>query len=147
MVESLSLQLVFASSSLHEQMTAYLTRALTRDGFVSVTPPMLNFLSILECGVNYASDIARNLGVSRQMVAKTLKELCHLGYLEQIDGKGRQKMIRFTEQGEHLISAARQYLVQLDEVIGQTLGDDALAGMIDAMQTVNGLAQAQAQET
>ena len=117
MVESQSLQLIQSASQLNDMMTKYLSQHLIEKGYASITPSLLSFLSILECGVNYGSEIARNLGVTRQMVAKTVKELCRLGYLEQVDGVGKQKEIHFTEAGEYLMSDARLLLSEVDEVL------------------------------
>ena len=117
LVESQSLQLIQSASRLNDVITKYLSQRLAEKGYASLTPSLLSFLSILECGVNYGSEIARNLGVTRQMVAKTVKELCHLGYLEQIDSAGKQKEILFTETGEYLMSDARQLLAEVDEIL------------------------------
>lgn len=117
MVESQSLQLIQSAQKLNDVITQYLSQRLVEKGYESLTPSLLSFLSILECGVNYGSEIARNLDVTRQMVAKTVKQLCQLGYLEQIGGTGKQKEIHFTVTGEYLISDARQLLVELDEIL------------------------------
>ena len=117
MLESQSLQLIQSAQRLNDVMTQYISQRLVEKGYVSITPSLLSFLSVLECGVNYASEIARNLDVTRQMVAKTVKQLCQSGYLEQIDGTGKQKQIRFTETGEYLMSDARQLLAELDEIL------------------------------
>lgn len=117
LVESQSLLLIQSASRLNDVITKYLSQRLVEKGHTSLTPSLLSFLSILECGVNYGSEIARNLGVTRQMVAKTVKELCHLGYLEQIDSAGKQKEIHFTETGEYLMSDARQLLAEVDEIL------------------------------
>ena len=114
MVESLSLQLVFSAASLHGQITQMLVEHLQAKGFDAVTASSLNFLGTLECGVNYGSEIARRTGVSRQMVAKTVKEMCRVGYLEQKDGKGKQKEILFTQHGENLMAEARKFLFKMD---------------------------------
>lgn len=117
LVESQSLQLIQSSQKLNDVVTNYLARRLIEKGYASLTPSLLSFLSILECGVNYGSEIARNLDVTRQMVAKTVKQLCQLGYLEQLDGVGKQKEIHFTETGEYLMSDARQLLAEMDEIL------------------------------
>lgn len=116
-MESQSLKLIQSASRLNDVITKYLSERLVEKGYTSLTPSLLSFLSILECGVNYGSEIARNLGVTRQMVAKTVKELCRLGYLEQIDSAGKQKEIHFTENGEYLMSDARQLLSEVDEIL------------------------------
>jgi DNA-binding MarR family transcriptional regulator len=121
LVESQSLQVIQSASKLNDVITTYLSKGLIKKGYSTLTPSLLSFLSILECGVNYGSEIARNIGVTRQMVAKTVKELCRLGYLEQKDSTGKQKEIRFTETGEYLMSDARQLLSEVDEIIFKNL--------------------------
>ncbi|MEP0354882.1 MarR family transcriptional regulator [Paraglaciecola sp.] len=117
LVDSQSLQLIQSASRLNDVMTKYIYQRLVEKGYGSLTPSLLSFLSILECGVNYGSEIARNLDVTRQMVAKTVKELCQLGFLEQKQGAGKQKEILFTEMGEKLMSDARQLLAELDDML------------------------------
>jgi len=121
MVESQSLQLVLAAAQVHEKISIYLSESLKKKGYKFASPSILNFLSTLECGVNYGSEIARNLGVSRQMVAKTVKELCNANYLEQLEGQGKQKQIIFTKTGELLMSDARQLLSGLDSVLNKEM--------------------------
>ncbi len=88
MTDSQSLQLVFTTAQVAEKITSHVACKLNQMGYDNITPSLLNFLSTMECGVNYGSEIARNLGVSRQMVAKTVKELCADGYLVQGDSVG-----------------------------------------------------------
>lgn len=57
------------------------------------------------------------------MVAKTVKELCKLGYLIQQTGEGKQKKILFTPKGEQLMSDARQLLAYLDDVLYEQVPD------------------------
>lgn len=136
LVESQSLQLIQSASRLNDVITRYLSRRLGEKGYASLTPSLLSFLSILECGVNYGSEIARNLGVSRQMVAKTVKELCHLGYLEQKDSIGKQKEIHFTETGEYLMSDARQLLAEVDEVLFKDVDAKTPSAIIRELNTM-----------
>jgi DNA-binding MarR family transcriptional regulator len=125
MEDSRSLKLLCAAAAMHDRLTAYVAAQLQLQGFDGVSPAMLTFLSALDCGTNYGSEIARRLKVSRQMVAKTVKELCTVGYLEQIEGAGKQKRILFTEQGEQLMAAARSLLADLDQILSDRLGDAA----------------------
>jgi DNA-binding MarR family transcriptional regulator len=133
MVDSRSLQLAALSAAVRDRVVRWVADGLRVDGFHDVPPSTLEFLDALDCGVNVASDIARTLGVSRQMVAKTVKELCQLDYLAQLEGKGRQKRIVFTPQGEMLMARVRQRLRELDTVIDAQIGsrrlDEALASL------------------
>ncbi|MEM9507779.1 MAG: MarR family transcriptional regulator [Cyanobacteria bacterium P01_E01_bin.35] len=136
MVESQSLQLFFGAAKMNEQISLYLSNALKEKGYRSITPCILNFLSTLECGVNYGSEIARTLGISRQMVAKNVKELCSKGYLEQVASKGKQKQILFTELGEHLMSDSRQLLAELDEILCKTVCHTILEETIEKLKNI-----------
>lgn len=117
MVESQALRVIQATAQLNRSIIDYVSAELIKKGYESISPSLLSFLSVLDCGVNYASEIARTLGVTRQMVGKTVKELNRLGYLEQLDGPGKQRKIVFTLRGEQLISAARQILFELDNIL------------------------------
>lgn len=136
MVDSLTLQLTQNATKLNDVLVKYLSKRLVDKGYTSITPSLLSFLSVLECGVNYGSEIARNLGVTRQMVAKTVKELCALAYLEQIAGIGKQKEICFTKTGELLMSDARQILAEIDGVLFSHLSDDKIANIISDLNTI-----------
>jgi len=126
MIDSQALRLVLGAARVQEITSSYLSKSLKKMGYEMTTPSVLNFLSTLECGVNYGSEIARNLGVSRQMVAKTVKALCLSGYLEQLDGVGKQKQICFTAMGEQMMSDARQLLADIDVTLMDQLGPDAI---------------------
>lgn len=139
MVDSQSLSLILAAGKLHEQMARYLSSGLRKQGYDSASASVLNFLSTLECGVNTGSEIARKLGVSRQMVAKTVKSLCQVGYLIQVDGSGRQKHILFTERGEHLMSDARQLLADLDLRLAEVIEAAPLQESITQMTSIEAL--------
>ncbi len=139
MVESHSLPLVLAAAQVHEKITLYLSESLKKKGYKFISPSMLNFLSTLECGINYGSEIARTLGVSRQMVAKTVKELCKANYLEQREGLGRQKEIVFTEVGELLMSDARQLLSGVDKVLDKEMGENKLKALTTDLESLQKL--------
>ena len=135
MVDSWTLKLVQNASKLHDLTTRRLCSELMEKGYV-ITPASLSFLGTLECGVNYASEIARKLGVSRQMVAKTVKELCNKGYLEQIEGVGKQKEILFTKLGESLISDSRKILADIDATLVNKLKKGSIETTLKTMELV-----------
>ena len=136
MADSQSLGLVFSAAAVHDRITEYVVQRLEALGYKDVSPSTLNFLSALDCGVNSGSDIARRLKVSRQMVAKTVKELSHLGYLEQVPGKGKQKQIVFTAAGEQLMSEVRAILAQLDGLLHEQVGKQALREAIATLDAI-----------
>lgn len=136
MVDSKALQLVLGASQVSELITGHLSKSLQKMGYKAATPATLSFLSMLECGVNYGSELARKLGVSRQMVAKTVKELCFAGYLEQVDGTGKQKEILFTATGELLMSDARKLLADMDKTLSKQLGDKPFANTVNNLANI-----------
>lgn len=136
MVESQALQLVLAAGRVSDAMTSYLSKKLKKMGYERVSPAMLNFLSKLECGVNYGSELARNIGVSRQMVAKTVKELCLAGYLDQAEGVGKQKEILFTKNGEQLMADARKLLADLDILLIEQMTDKSITDTVVSLSQI-----------
>jgi len=139
MVESQALKLVLGAGQVNDLVSRYLSKNLKKKGYKFASPSALNFLSTLECGVNYASEIARSLGVSRQMVAKTVKDLCLAGYLEQIDGIGKQKKIIFTTTGELLMSDARKLLVDIDKILIEKLGQNTISSTVTNLNRIQTL--------
>ncbi len=136
MRDSMTLQLVMTAGALQESISKLLLQELSASGYPAMTSSRLAFLSTLECGVNYASDVARNLGVSRQMVAKTVKELSALGYLEQNPANGKQKTIEFTQQGEDLIAACRDIMAEVDEKITRRRPPQAIKEIADSLNHI-----------
>ena len=130
MVESQTLKLVLAASSVTEQISHYLSQALQNMGYEGASTSVLQFLSALDCGINYGSEIARSLKVSRQMVAKTVKQLSALGYLQQMEGQGKQKQIVFTQRGEYLMADSRKLLAELDDKMANVMDEKAWALML-----------------
>ena len=139
MVDSDALKLVLGAAQVHDLTARYLARCLSDKGYSAVTPSMLSFLSVLDCGVNYASEIARSLGVSRQMVAKTVKELCRHCYLQQVQGTGKQKKILFTATGELLMSDARQILADIDQLLINQLGQKSVTETVTGLGNISAI--------
>jgi len=139
MVDSQSLKLLFSAMAVNDRISTYLSKRLKSRGYEAASVSVLNFLSQLECGVNYGSEIARSIGVSRQMVAKTVKELCRIGYLEQAEGVGRQKQILFTKLGEQLMADSRLLLAELDNELFDALGEAGVKETINRLDKVQEL--------
>ena len=139
MKNSMTLKLVQSAGLLQTRISQMLVDELQRRGYQTINISRLAFLSTLECGVNYASEVSRNLGVSRQMVAKTVKELCELGYLSQEKAVGKQKPIVFTLKGEQLIGECRNLLLALDEKLKTTSATTDLNQLVSDIQNFNKL--------
>lgn len=139
MVESRSLALVFATADVHERIVSRAAQHLQEKGYQDLSPAVLEFLGTLDCGVNVASDVARALGVSRQMVGKTVTQLSRAGYLQQREATGRQKHIVFTDRGERMMADVRAFLAELDRELDDYLGTDTLARTLRALLAIDGL--------
>lgn len=124
MVDSLALRLSQAIDGFQRRQTSWLIQGLAARGFDDLTPTHVAFISVLDCDDNVASEVARRLGLSRQAVHKTVRELCALGYIETVENRERRnsKVIQITERGERLIAQARQMFAQRDEDILDLLG-------------------------
>lgn len=138
MEDSQSLALLMAAKAVHETLICYVADALRARDYPDISPSILNFLGALDCGINFGSDIARRLKVSRQMVAKTVKELCQMGYLEQVEARGKQKHILFTATGERLMSDVRQLLAQMDTALKKQVGAKTLRETLSTLETIAG---------
>ncbi len=117
MADSLSLKLVLLTSSFEKRTQKWLVELLHSRGFAGLTQSQLSFLGALDCGPNNASQIASDLGISRQAVHKTVKELEVCGWLKsEADSIRRnQRVITFTDEGERMMSEARALFQKLDE--------------------------------
>jgi len=139
MVDSLSLRLVFALEGAREAMLQHVSETLAAKGY-AVSPGTLAFLGQLDCGPNWSAELARRMGVSRQMVHKTVRSLVTRGYLRLDDdpARGRQKIIQFTETGTKLMAEARQALRDLDARLAERLGATRLETVLNALEAIAG---------
>ncbi|MEP5727912.1 MAG: MarR family winged helix-turn-helix transcriptional regulator [Sulfitobacter sp.] len=117
MAESRSLKLVHLASNFERRTQKWLVHLLRDQGFPDLTQSQLSFLGALDCGPNSASQIANDLGITRQAVHKTVKELETCGWLiSRADPIRRnQRIITFTDEGERMMSQARALFKQLDD--------------------------------
>jgi DNA-binding MarR family transcriptional regulator len=119
MADSRSLKLVHLASIFEKRAQKWLIDLLHSRGFTELTQSQLNFLGALDCGPNYASQVANQLGITRQAVHKTVKELETCGWLQTSSDPIRrnQRIITFTEEGERMMSEARALFKELDDIL------------------------------
>ncbi|EBA05177.1 transcriptional regulator, MarR family protein [Rhodobacteraceae bacterium HTCC2150] len=129
LVESQSLALTQSTQMFRERMVAWLISRLSDDGFDGLKANQLTFLGSLDCGVNYAAALARSLGISRQAVHKTVKEMEKYGWLATRPDETlkNQRVIVFTAEGERMMARAREYFLELDDQLIQKFGQENLA--------------------
>jgi DNA-binding MarR family transcriptional regulator len=93
-------------------------------GQAEFTVAHLLFLANLDCGVTHAALVARRLGVTRQAVYRTTRELEALDVLalEPDLQRRNQKIIRMTPRGRQVVAVARRCLEEVEERIRERIG-------------------------
>lgn len=135
--EPLTVLLETASQSFLRDLTA----RLRARGYETVTEPHLVLFGNLDCGATHAAQIAQRMGVSRQAISKTLRELQELGFLRLEDDPGRrnQKLVVMVERGMQLALDARAELRRIEAEIADRIGTDAMAALRMALEKGWGL--------
>ncbi|MEP6067276.1 MAG: MarR family winged helix-turn-helix transcriptional regulator [Paracoccaceae bacterium] len=137
MEDSRSLKLVHLASSFEKRAQKWLVDVLHSRGFVDLTQSQLSFLGALDCGPNSASQIANDLGITRQAVHKTVKELETLGWLKSDADPIRrnQRIITFTDEGERMMSVARSLFKELDDRLFADWNSDNVEAVFSLLQS------------
>jgi DNA-binding MarR family transcriptional regulator len=93
-------------------------------GWPVVTRPQSMVMANLVLGVRRPSDIARNMGVSRQAIHATINQMVELGIVELVDdpSNGRVKVIAPTRMGETMRIDAQASMILMGEELGRRLG-------------------------
>ena len=135
LVDSHALSLTLATESFRDGMVTWLISKLRNDGFDGLKASQLTFLGSLDCGANFAAELARTLRISRQAVHKTVRELEGAGWLatRPDDTLGNQRVIVFTEEGERMMSRARAHFLTLDGLLVQKFGEKRLRELLDML--------------
>lgn len=106
-------------------------RLMAERGHAEFTVAHLMFLSNLDCGVTHAALVARRLGVTRQAVYRTTRELQDLDVLvlESDPQRRNQKIIRMTPRGLRVVSVARACLDAVEAAIRDRIGQRDFDGL------------------
>lgn len=104
-------------------------------GHAEFTVAHLMFLANLDCGVTHASLVARRLGITRQAVYRTTRELQELDVLalESDPQRRNQKVIRMTPRGLKVVAVARACLDEVEAAVRERIGHrdfDRLASIL-----------------
>jgi DNA-binding MarR family transcriptional regulator len=103
-------------------------------GWSEITRAQSMIIANVVMGVVRPSDIARTLGVSRQAIHITLKELVDAGILDLTDDPddGRVKIVRFTKDGERRRQDARKAVAKLTAELARRIGKDNVKSLKEA---------------
>jgi len=103
-------------------------------GWTEVTRPQSMVMTNVVIGVQRPSDIARNLGVSRQSVHATINQMVEKGMLELVDDPedGRSKIVVLSEVGQQMRTDANHAMEGMVEVLRQRIGARNVEALIRA---------------
>jgi DNA-binding MarR family transcriptional regulator len=101
-------------------------------GWPAVTRPQSMVMANLAMGVNRPSDIARNMGVSRQAIHTTLNQMVALGVVGLADDPAnrRIKVVTTTAMGDCMRADAQRAMTLQAEELARRLGDVDLAAIL-----------------
>jgi DNA-binding MarR family transcriptional regulator len=97
---------------------------LQAKGWPAVTRPQSMVMANVVLGVQRPSDIARNMGVSRQAIHATINQMIELGMVALVDDPSnrRVKLVAPTELGETMRVDAQRAMVVMGEELSRRVG-------------------------
>lgn len=103
-------------------------------GWSDVTRPQSMVMANVTMGVVRPSDIARNLGVSRQAVHTTIGQMVQMGMLELRDDPedGRSKIVAISETGEAMRRDAREAMTLMTAALRSRIGAAKVKALVEA---------------
>jgi DNA-binding MarR family transcriptional regulator len=107
---------------------------LQSKGWSQVTRPQSMVMANVVIGVQNPSDIARNLGISRQAVHTTINQMVKMGMLElrQDETDGRAKTVVLSEVGAEMRADANAVMVALVDELRQRIGARNVDNLVKA---------------
>ncbi len=104
-------------------------------GWPSVTRPQSMVMANIVLGVRRPSDIARNMGVSRQAIHATINQMVGLGMIALTDDASnrRVKVVQLTPLGETMRRDAQQAMIVLGEELSRRLGRSTVTRAAQAL--------------
>lgn len=105
-------------------------------GWPDVNRPQSMVMTNIVSGIVRPSDIARNLGVSRQAIHSTINQMVALGMVQlDVDPADRRHMIvSLTELGARMRKDAQRSMDALTEQIAAKLGQDKFDALLAALE-------------
>lgn len=112
-----------------------LLHMMAQRGHEQLTAAHLMFFGNLDCGDTYASEAARRMGVTRQAIYRTTRELQRLKLLklETDTARKTQKIIKMTARGQQVALDARACLDEIETTLRDRIGARDLERLTDAL--------------
>ena len=107
---------------------------LQAKGWPHATRPQSMFMVHVVRGVTRPSDIARDLGVSRQAIHTTINQMVELGLLslENDPEDGRSKRVVIAPNGQQMRAVAQEGMRVMSAALEARIGKTAVAALHDA---------------
>jgi DNA-binding MarR family transcriptional regulator len=107
-----------------------------RPDFPGINAAHLALFAALDCGVTHAAAAAARMGISRQAVARTARELDRLGYLRlEADPAARNRQVlAMTDAGLRLATAGQAALADLEVELAGRIGPGAAEALRRALE-------------
>ena len=105
-------------------------------GWPDVNRPQSMVMTNIVSGVVRPSDIARNLGVSRQAIHSTINQMVKLGIVQlEVDpGDRRHMVVSLTDLGARMRKDAQRSMDALTAQIAARLGQDKFDALLTALE-------------
>ena len=105
-------------------------------GWPDVNRPQSMVMTNIVSGIVRPSDIARNLGVSRQAIHSTINQMVGLGIVQlEVDSADRRHMIvSLTDLGARMRKDAQRSMDALTAQIAARLGQDKFDALLAALE-------------
>lgn len=108
-----------------------LQSALRARGWEAVSRSQSMTFANIALGVHRPTDLARNLGITRQGVSKMLQEMVERGWIviKPDPTDKRASIVAFSEKSQQLRADALEILAKIDASLGERIGDKALQAL------------------
>ncbi len=105
-------------------------------GWPDISRPQSMIMTNIASGIVRPSDIARNLGVSRQAIHSTINQMVRLGVVRlEVDPRDRRHMIvSLTELGARMRRDAQRAMDALTGQLAEKLGQERFDALLEALE-------------
>ena len=125
-------------SHAHHRILDATVTAMHAKGYDYLSGAHLTFMSHLDCGVTHASAVARRMGISRQAVYRTTRELQTLKVLtlKTDPNDKRQKIITMTELGNQIALDARASFAEIEKEMENNVGGTQVKALTEILKNI-----------
>lgn len=136
-VDYLATNLVDLISERHKELRNKVRTIWKENGGEDISNTETYILSLVENIDITMAEIARIIGISRQGVHKSVKNLVERGYLEiqSMDNSQREKTVKLTEKGKEACNSMEKIKEEIEEEIRLNIGEERMELLKDILIT------------